>query len=348
MTYSRREFGKMALGSITVASAVLSNPSLFAADKPDSKFGGVQIGIIIPYSYHNMPSDGPWLLNAMVRDGINLCESHSEPIEQWAGSPMPAARGGAARGAGRGAAAPEAGGAPAAGGYGAARGGRAPLTPEQVAAQKAAADAMTKWRLSVPMSKYVEYRKMYNDAGVTIYVFKQSITMNMPDEECDYIFTAAKTLGATVLSMEMPTSGEVTQRVGEFASKHKMMVGYHAHLQATPTLWDEAMSQSPYNGINLDIGHYTAGGNRDAVAFLEKHHDRITHVHFKDRKFPENGGQNVPWGQGDTPIIAALQLMKKEKYKFPGIIELEYTVPDGSDSEKEIVKCLAYAKAALA
>ena len=91
MTYSRREFGKMALGSITVASAVLSNPSLFAADKPDSKFGGVQIGIIIPYSYHNMPSDGPWLLNAMVRDGINLCESHSEPIEQWAGSPMPAA-----------------------------------------------------------------------------------------------------------------------------------------------------------------------------------------------------------------------------------------------------------------
>ena len=32
-----------------------------------------------------------------------------------------------------------------------------------------------------------------------------------------------------------------------------MMVGYHAHLQATPTTWDEAMSQSPYNGINLDL-----------------------------------------------------------------------------------------------
>ena len=42
------------------------------------------------------------------------------------------------------------------------------------------------------------------------------------------------------------------------------------------------------------------------------------------------------------------QLMKKEGYKFPATIELEYPVPAGSDSEKEIVRCLAYAKAALA
>jgi sugar phosphate isomerase/epimerase len=35
--------------------------------------------------------------------------------------------------------------------------------------------------------------------------------------------------------------------------------------------------------INLDIGHFTAGNN-DAVDFLRKHHDRITHIHIKDRK----------------------------------------------------------------
>ena len=319
MTYSRREFGKMALGSITVASAVLSNPSLFAADKPDSKFGGVQIGIIIPYSYHNMPSDGPWLLNAMVRDGIrplrvafgthramgriaDACSSRRSCERCRARCGCPGSRRRARsrwiRCCSR---------------WPCAAHSRASRGPEGCSRRN---DEMA----SVGSDEQVcRVRKMYNDAGVTIYVFKQSITMNMPDEECDYIFIAAKTLGATVLSMEMPTSGEVTQRVGEFASKHKMMVGYHAHLQATPTLWDEAMSQSPYNGINLDIGHYTAGGNRDAVAFLEKHHDRITHVHFKDRKFPENGGQNVPWGQGDTPIIAALQLMKK-KYKFRALL----------------------------
>lgn len=56
----------------------------------------------------------------------------------------------------------------------------------------------------------------------------------------------------------------------------------------------------------------------------------------------------MPWGEGNTPIEEALQLMKKERYKFPATIELEYAPPEGSNSEKEILKCLAYAKQALA
>jgi sugar phosphate isomerase/epimerase len=319
MTYSRRQFGTIALGSIPLASLALYESRLFAADKPNSVFNGVQIGLIIPYSYHGMASDAQSLLDDVVRDNISACESHCEPIEQYAGAGVPAGRG-----------------------------GRAPLTPEQIAAQKAAADAMTKWRLSVPMDKFVELRKMYNDAGVRIYAFKLELTEAMPDEEYDYTFNVAKIVGANIVSMEMPENGDLTNRVGKFATKHKMMVGYHAHLQATPSTWDQAMSQSAYNGINLDIGHYTAAGNHDVVAFIQEHHDRITHVHLKDRKFPENGGQNMPWGQGDTPIKDVLQLMKKEKYKFPATIELEYAPPEGSDSEKEIVRCLAFAKAALA
>ena len=354
MTYSRRQFGKIAFGSIPLASVALCESRLFAADKPNSVFNGVQIGVIIPYSYHGMASDAQSLLDDMVRDNISACESHCEPIEQYAGAAVPAGRGG--RGGGRGPGDPGGRGGPGgvtaggpAGGAGAARGGgRAPLTPEQIAAQKAAADAMTKWRLSVPMDKFVEARKMYNDAGVDIYAFKLELTEAMPDEEYDYTFNVAKIVGANIVSMEMPENGDLTNRVGKFATKHKMMVGYHAHLQATASTWNQAMSQSAYNGINLDIGHYTAAGNHDVVAFIQKHHDRITHVHLKDRKFPENGGQNMPWGQGDTPIKDVLRLMKKEKYKFPATIELEYAPPEGSDSEKEIVRCLAFAKAALA
>jgi sugar phosphate isomerase/epimerase len=334
MAYSRREFGKVAFAGIPLASVVLSNSSLFAADKPNSVFNGVQIGTIIPYSYHGMPNDAQSLLDDMVRDGISACESHCEPLEQYAGAALPAGRGGP-------------GGSGAAPG-GARGGGRAPITHDQIAAQKAAADAMTKWRLSVPMEKFVEIRRIYNSAGVRIYAFKLELTEEMPDEEYDYTFNVAKIVGASVVSMEMPENGNLTNRIGQFATKHRMMVGYHAHLQATPTTWDQAMSQSAYNGINLDIGHYTAAGNHDVVAFIQKHHDRITHVHLKDRKFPENGGQNMSWGQGDTPIKDVLQLMKSEKYKFPAIIELEYAPPEGSDSEKEIIKCLAFAKAALA
>ena len=329
MKYSRRQFGKLAATSLPLAAAALANPSrLLAASKPDSKFNGVWVGVITPYSYHNMPNNAEALLKFMVQDGISGTEIQSPPVEEFAGAPKVPPFGGGPRPAG-----PPAGRPPV----------RPKPTQEQIAAQKARAEAMTKWRLSAPMAKFVELRKMYNDAGVTIYGFKLQPTMEMPDAEFDYAFNVAKTLGANQLTMELPEDAALTNKIGQFATKHKMMVGYHAHLQALPTTWDEAMAQSTYNGINLDIGHYTAAGNHDALDFIRKNHARITSMHLKDRKFKENGGENMPWGEGNTPIREALQLMKKEGYTFPATIELEYTPPTGSDSEQEIAKCFAYA-----
>jgi len=105
------------------------------------------------------------------------------------------------------------------------------------------------------------------------------------------------------------------------------------------------MSYSKYNGINLDIGHFVAGNSISPIPFLEKYHDRVTHIHLKDRKMHD--GPNVPWGMGDTPIKETLQLMQKEKYRFPGVIEFEYPVPQGSDMMTEIAKCVAFCKNAL-
>lgn len=332
MGYSRRQFNKLALTSLPVAAAAISSPtSLFGAAKPNSKFNGVQIGVITAYSYHNMPNDVDSLLKYMVRDNINATEMEVPAQEEWAGAPPPPPRPQMA---------PPVAGAPRR---------RPQPTPEQIAAQKAHAEAMTKWRTTMNVNKYAELRKMYNNAGVSFYGFKIPLNLDMPDAEFDYAFTAAKMLGCNQLTLEMPNNNAaLTAKLGKFGEKHKLMVGYHAHLQATPTTWDEAVSQSPYNGINIDIGHYTAAGNKDVVEFIRKNHARITSIHLKDRKFKENGGQNMPWGQGDTPIKEVLQLVKKEGYKFPCTIELEYTPPEGSDSEKEVVKCLAYAKAALA
>ena len=94
--------------------------------------------------------------------------------------------------------------------------------------------------------------------------------------------------------------------------------------------------------INLDIGHFTAA-NFDAVDFLTKHHSRIVTLHIKDRK--KNQGDNVPLGEGDTPIKAVLQLLKKNRYPIPANIEYEYK---GSDTVAEVRKCLDYCKKALA
>ena len=294
MTYSRRQFGKIALAGIPVGSALMSGKNLFAAAKPNSKFNGVQIGIIAPYSFRGMPSDAESLLNDMVQLGISACELQNTPVEQYAGAPAQAGRGGGAGGAvggpAPGAGTPAAGGAVGPGGApaGGRRGGRAPLTPEQQAAQKAAADAMAKWRLSVSMDKYKALRKMYNDAGVRIYAFKLGFTNAMSDDEYNYVFNVAEALGADQITQELPEDAALTQRIGDFAAKRKMMVGYHAHTQATMTAWDIALSQSKYNGINIDCGHYTAGTSSSPVPFIKLHHDRITSIHLKDRKFGTN------------------------------------------------------------
>jgi sugar phosphate isomerase/epimerase len=347
MTYSRRQFGKMALGTVPLASSLFSNPRLFAAERPNSKFNGVQIGVIIPYSFHNMPADGRSLLNDIVEVGISACETHNEPVEQFFGAPIPTTGGGQGGRGGQGGGASQgavSGSAPQPGGP------RREPSPEQRAAQKAAADALWKWRSTFPVEKFGEYRKMYENAGVSIYAYKITLTKDMPDEEYDYAFNSAKVLGANQITMEMPTDSDLTNRIGQFASKHKIMVGYHEHLQAKPTLWEQALSQSPYNGINLDIGHYVQAGNHDVMDFIKKNHARITSLHLKDDTYgsPGHAGDGVPWGQGNTPIKEALQLVKTEGYKFPCTIELEYTVPPGSDSVKEVAKCLTWTKAALA
>src|SRR5690606_8066641 len=107
-----------------------------------------------------------------------------------------------------------------------------------------------------------------------------------------------------------------------------------------------ALAQSEYNGINLDAGHYVAAGH-DPLAFIEAKHERIYSMHLKDRRSPANGQANVPWGEGDTPIADILCLMRKNKYKFPGTIELEYPVPEGSDAVKEVARCVEYCRKAL-
>lgn len=40
--------------------------------------------------------------------------------------------------------------------------------------------------------------------------------------------------------------------------------------------------------------------------------------------------------------------MRKEKWTFPGDIELEYAIPQGSTSVAEVGKCVQFCKEALA
>jgi sugar phosphate isomerase/epimerase len=228
-------------------------------------------------------------------------------------------------------------------------GRRPPLTDEQKAQLAEYNKQVAEWRANVSMDKFKEIRKKYNDAGISIYAFKpNAFAPTNTDAEVEYAMRAAKALGANCVTVELPTDPAQTQRLGDLGAKNKVYMGYHNHLQATDTLWDVALAQSPYNSINFDCGHYLAAGGKNTkeslMAFLEAKHDRISTMHIKDRTTKEHGQGNLEWGKGDTPIKEMLLMFKAKKYKFPVTIELEYDIPAGSDAVKEVAKCVSFAK----
>ena len=314
---TRRELGTLALTA--PAAALLGSRSARAAAPPNSTIAGVQIGLIAPYSFGRDATDADAILKNLVELGISAVELQERPAEAFAGAPALPGFGGP--------------------------GGRRELTPEQRAEREAAQEALRKWRLSASLDPFKAFRKKYNDAGVRIYAFKLPLTAAMSDDEYSYTFQVAQALGADHITMELPTEAALTKRIGDFAATRKMRVAYHTHEQGSLTAFDEALAQSPWNAINVDIGHYVAGTSESPVPLFLKHPTRFASIHLKDRK--KGKGPNMPWGQGDTPITEVLQLMKKNRWTFPATIELEYPVPEGSTRVAEIGKCLAYCRAAL-
>ncbi len=187
-------------------------------------------------------------------------------------------------------------------------------------------------------------RKLYADAGVNIHIHK--LPFGPDDEDIDFNFRIAQALGCEGITTER--NDTVARRLAPFADKHKIRVGFHNHTANLPAMGgpDPLLDLSPYFALNLDIGHYVAGSKGlSPIPVLEKYHSRILSLHLKDRT--ADGG-NVPWGQGQTPIKEVLQLMRKERWKFPADIELEYKIPEGSTAVAEVTKCVQFCRAALA
>src|SRR5207237_6834831 len=134
------------------------------------------------------------------------------------------------------------------------------------------------------------------------------------------------------------TRGGMSPRIAPFAEKYKIRPAWHPHAAvddpnevATPESMEKLLAMSKTFVINLDIGHYTAGNN-DAVAFLRKHHDRITHIHIKDRK--RNQGPNVQLDTGDTPIKECLTLIRDNHYPIICLLGREYRDARGTAVEQ--------------
>lgn len=350
MSITRREFGRVALVGVPSLGAALRGSIGTASAQtaaPMSRWGGVQVGLNVPYSLglgNNLAAEE--LLTHLVDLRIGSVELRAQPVEHFLGSPTvrAAAEAAKAREAARAAGQP----APtpqqmAQGGRG---GGRA-QTPEQVAAAQAQKAEVRAWRASAPSARVKAFRQLYEQAGVVIDVLKVDDLYTVSDEELDYFFQMARDLGARAISSELPQQRSDTKRIGAFADRHKVFAAYHHHAQGTAALYEEIFTEATYNGANIDIGHWTATHNESPLPFLAKHADRIPHIHVKDRRFGTNGGENRPFGEGDTPVRQTLQAIRDNKWAIRPIIEFEYRVPEGSTRAAEITKALAYCQASL-
>jgi sugar phosphate isomerase/epimerase len=312
--YTRREFGHATIGSLAVAA--IGGSRLLAAI--DSTINGVRIGAI-SYCFRSIPrpAEGDYmdtLIKAYTDTGIGLCELESVRVE------------------------------PA---IGAAGGGRMPatLTPEYTKNRNALRD----WRLNTPLARFKEIRSKFDKAGIRLFGYVVTFVDDHTEAEIDRTFEAAKALGVGVIGTNQ-TQTTMGPRLAPFCDKHNMTLGWHNHSNvadprevASVDSFEKLFAVSKRFKANLDIGHFV-GGNNDPVAFIKAHHDRISHLHLKDRK--RDNGLNQPWGQGDTPVAEVLKLMQKEKYAFPAVIEYEYM--SQAPAVDEVKNCLQFIRTATA
>jgi sugar phosphate isomerase/epimerase len=210
-------------------------------------------------------------------------------------------------------------------------------------------DDLKNWRITTPLSYFKDIRKKFDVAGIQVYAYSLNFKDGFSDEELDRGFEMTKALGTDLITTS--TTLTCAKRLAPLAEKHRVRVALHGHDQtqkpnefSSRESFAKGLALSPMFYVNLDIGHFTAA-NGDAVAYLEEKHDRILVLHIKDRK--KNHGDNVPWGEGDTPIKPVLQLVRSKKWKIPCNIEYEYGKP-GMDTIDEVRKCFEYCKQALA
>ena len=218
----------------------------------------------------------------------------------------------------------------------------ATVTPEYTTTRQ----ALREWRINLPLERFREVRRKFDAAGLHLFSYVQTIDDHMTDAEIDAVFRQMQALKVPMFTTNQ-TRVPTGPRTAPFAERYGIQAAWHPHALvqdpnevATAESMEKLLAMSKAFVINLDIGHYTAGNN-DAVGFLRKHHDRITHLHVKDRR--RNGGPNVRLGEGDTPIRECLQLIRDNKWDIICALEREYrgegsTVQDQMDYMKQ---CLA-------
>jgi sugar phosphate isomerase/epimerase len=209
----------------------------------------------------------------------------------------------------------------------------AQITPDYMKTRQALRD----WRIALPLDRFKEVRRKFDAAKLNLFSYVYTIDDHMTDAEIEAAFRQLQALGVPMFTTNQTRVG-MGSRIAPLSGKYNIKAAWHPHAEiqdpnevATPASMEKLLAMSKSFVINLDIGHFAAGNN-DVVAFLKKHHERITHLHVKDRK--RDKGPNVQLGTGDTPIKESATLIRDERWPIMLILEREYRDAPGSPVEQ--------------
>ena len=315
--FNRREFigGLAALGAAGVGGCKLPG----YCGLGESIYGGIPLGVIT-FSYWHMPVGYLSCLKYVKDSGLSTIELMGYDLEVDAGAPI----------------------------------WKLPwdqTTDEQ--AERAA------WRAKVePEKLFADVRALYADHGVDIHILKPECNLDgrdaQTDEEIEYWFKAAKALGATAMTRELPNLKNPAavekglRRLAKFCDRYDIDIAFHNHTQLNATTYDGPLFDwSERFKINFDIAHYVAANEDDPLDFIRKYHDRLASIHVKDRTTKAHKARTTPFGEGDTPLKEMFALLQKENWIVPCDIEMEYIIPVGSDAVGEVCRARRYCRSVI-
>jgi sugar phosphate isomerase/epimerase len=310
---TRRDF---AAGALALAVAGTSAAS---ARRVNSTFGGVPIGAIT-YCYRDLkPADD----EDSLAPGIRGCLANGlGEVELWATMVQPPTI--------------------------LQRNGQYEIDPANAAMVQARTD-IRRWRIETPQDYWRSIRKRFDHSGLDLFAYSLTLADDFTDAEVEATFRGMRAMGVRLLGTNQ-TRVAMAQRVAPLAEKHGVKLCFHNHSNlshdneiASIDSMQRVLAISRNYMLNLDVGHFV-GANLDPVAFVAEHHRRISYLHLKDRK--RDNGPNMPWGQGDTPLVELLQLLQRKRWAIRCLIEYEY--PGVADPVTEVQHCVDFIRSALA
>ena len=298
-----------------------------------SRWAGVQVGLNVPYSLgtgNNIAAED--LLKRVVEVGVGGLELRAQPVEHFLGSPTVRAAAEAAKAREAARAAGTARRRRSRWRQGGQAGGRATQTPEQVeAARKLAADdadlapggavrqaegAAAAVREGRRVDRHPEGRR-------PLHGLRRGSRLLLPDGARP---RRASGLGGAADGAQRHASASARSPTSTRSSWPITITPRPARRgtrRSSPRRATTAPTSTSATGRRPTTRRRCPSSPSTPIAF--------PHIHVKDRRLGTNGGENTPFGQGDTQVRPILQAIRDNKWNIRPIIEFEYRVPEGSD-----------------